>query len=318
MLTFENRSLRDVASFAPYEFIEILTNSRTYGGGGIFNLYSTVAADSLWSPYVFVHEFGHHFAGPRRRVLHLRRGLRGGGRARRALGAQRDGPPRPEGISSGATSSNRALRCRPPGPRRPTRRSLARYQKKRRQIRAEKRPEEEMDALFIEQKRAESRFFAAEKYAGKVGAFEGAMYEAKGYYRPQIDCIMFSRDDVPFCAVCRRAIERVIDLLCGPGLEERKPQGGKRMSFARGLRLAGFARRHLGRMNRGRRDVMTHLADPRPENLPMPTFVQLRVTNLCNLRCKMCGQWGTPGSIAPTASRPPRPTARRRETASAS
>ncbi|HKA37401.1 MAG TPA: M64 family metallopeptidase, partial [Thermoanaerobaculia bacterium] len=63
VLTFENRSLRDVASFAPYEFIEILTNSRTYGGGGIFNLYSTVAADSLWSPYVFVHEFGHHFAG---------------------------------------------------------------------------------------------------------------------------------------------------------------------------------------------------------------------------------------------------------------
>ena len=49
--------------FAPYEFVEILANSKTYGGGGIFNLYATVAADSLWAPYVFVHEFGHHFAG---------------------------------------------------------------------------------------------------------------------------------------------------------------------------------------------------------------------------------------------------------------
>src|SRR6266851_682700 len=48
VLTFDNRSLRNVAEFAPYEFIEILTNSKTYGGGGIFNLYSTVAADSLW------------------------------------------------------------------------------------------------------------------------------------------------------------------------------------------------------------------------------------------------------------------------------
>ncbi|HYR47125.1 MAG TPA: radical SAM protein [Thermoanaerobaculia bacterium] len=67
------------------------------------------------------------------------------------------------------------------------------------------------------------------------------------------------------------------------------------MSFARGIRLAGFARRHLGRMTRGRREVMAHLAKPRPENLPMPTFVQLRVTNLCNLRCKMCGQWGDTG-----------------------
>ena len=63
VLTFDNRSFRDVASFAPYEFVEILVNGNTYGGGGIFGLYSTVAADSLWAPYVFVHEFGHHFAG---------------------------------------------------------------------------------------------------------------------------------------------------------------------------------------------------------------------------------------------------------------
>ncbi len=67
------------------------------------------------------------------------------------------------------------------------------------------------------------------------------------------------------------------------------------MSFRRGLRLAGFARRHLGRMSAGREAVEAHLADPRPETLPMPTFVQLRVTNLCNLRCKMCGQWGDTG-----------------------
>ena len=40
---------------------------------------------------------------------------------------------------------------------------------------------------------------------------------------------------------------------------------------------------------------MRHLSEPGPGNLPMPTFVQLRVTNLCNLRCKMCGQWGDTG-----------------------
>ena len=41
--------------------------------------------------------------------------------------------------------------------------------------------------------------------------------------------------------------------------------------------------------------MMAHLARPGADNLPMPTFVQLRVTNLCNLRCKMCGQWGDTG-----------------------
>ncbi|MCA1556446.1 MAG: IgA Peptidase M64, partial [Acidobacteria bacterium] len=62
VLTFDNQAFRRAASFAPYDFVEILANNQTYGGGGIFNLYSTVAADSQWSPYVFVHEFGHHFA----------------------------------------------------------------------------------------------------------------------------------------------------------------------------------------------------------------------------------------------------------------
>jgi hypothetical protein len=36
------------------------------------------------------------------------------------------------------------------------------------------------------------------------------MYESRGYYRPEVDCIMFTRSE-QFCAVCRRALERVID-----------------------------------------------------------------------------------------------------------
>ncbi|MGD0601431.1 MAG: M64 family metallopeptidase, partial [Terriglobales bacterium] len=39
-------------------------------------------------------------------------------------------------------------------------------------------------------------------------------YEAKGYYRPEVDCIMFTRHKA-FCAVCRRAIERVIGMYTG-------------------------------------------------------------------------------------------------------
>jgi hypothetical protein len=69
-----------------------------------------------------------------------------------------------------------------------------------------------MDALFLEEKQHVTGMLASERYHGKVGAFEGANYEARGYYRPQADCIMFTRDEVPFCAVCRRAISRVIDL----------------------------------------------------------------------------------------------------------
>ena len=95
VLTFDNRAFRDIASHAPYDVVEILANGQTYGGGGIFNLYATVASDSAWAPYVFVHEFGHHFAGLADEVLHLGCGVPARRRSRRAVGDERDGAPRP-------------------------------------------------------------------------------------------------------------------------------------------------------------------------------------------------------------------------------
>ena len=73
-----------------------------------------------------------------------------------------------------------------------------------------------MDALFREEEAHDTQQLNEGPYARKVGAFEGANYEARGYYRPQEDCIMFTRDNVPFCAVCRRAIEQILDLYALP------------------------------------------------------------------------------------------------------
>ena len=66
-----------------------------------------------------------------------------------------------------------------------------------------------MEALFREEKARSTALLGP--LVGKVGAYEGALYESTGYYRPEADCIMFTRDDVGFCAVCRRAIEATID-----------------------------------------------------------------------------------------------------------
>jgi hypothetical protein len=215
VLTFENRLLRDVASFAPYDFVEILTNTRTYGGGGIFGLFSTVAADSFWSPYVFVHEFGHHFAGLADEYYTSDVAYE--------PAADRVEPWEPNVTALLDPKDLKWKDLVTPGTPLPTPWNKEAFeahsreiQKLRRKIRAENRPEEDMDALFRRQKAEETKMLAGEAYAGKVGAFEGAMYEAKGYYRPQVDCIMFSRNDVPFCAACRRAIEQVIGLYASP------------------------------------------------------------------------------------------------------
>jgi hypothetical protein len=88
-------------------------------------------------------------------------------------------------------------------------------QQKRRQLRKENRPESEMDALFNEEKAHEEKLLGSDTYSGQVGAFEGANYEASGYYRPQENCIMFTRTQ-HFCRVCAGAIERVIKFYTVP------------------------------------------------------------------------------------------------------
>ena len=211
VLTFDNRALREIAAFAPYEFIEILTNTRTYGGGGIFNLYSTVAADSAQAPYVFVHEFAHHFAALADEYY----------TSPVAYAPAPEKKVEPWEPNVTALENPQTLKWRDlvePGTPLPTpwqkeafERASRAYQERRAKIRAANRPEDEMEALFREVRESETKLFAKEKYAGKVGAFEGANYEARGYFRPEIDCIMFTRSP-SFCAVCRRALETIIDL----------------------------------------------------------------------------------------------------------
>jgi len=89
-------------------------------------------------------------------------------------------------------------------------------QARRRKLLASDAPQSEIDKLFREEEGWSTKLLGGMKFSGKVGAFEGAAYEAKGLYRPSADCIMFTRDPVGFCPVCRRAIERVIDLYARP------------------------------------------------------------------------------------------------------
>ena len=214
VLTFDNRALRRTAQHAPYEFIEVLVNNRTYGGGGIFNLYSTVAADNAFANYVFVHEFGHHFAA-------LADEYYTSSVAYAPAPADRVEPwePNVTALLDVSTLKWRHLVSpfanTTPIPTPWKKEEFEAYsreiQKRRAQLRKDRRPEEEMEALFREELEHEKKMFAADKHFGQVGAFEGANYEAKGFYRPEIDCIMFTRTDT-FCRVCKEAIERVIKM----------------------------------------------------------------------------------------------------------
>jgi hypothetical protein len=86
-----------------------------------------------------------------------------------------------------------------------------------------------MNALFRYTRDYVERLFDSSGQEGKVGAFEGAIYQAKGYYRSQQNCIMFTRIQ-PFCAVCAEAIGKVIDEYTQP------------LPRNRGLRYGAYSR----------------------------------------------------------------------------
>ena len=63
LTTNDVKSVRDIAGIVPYDEICILVNSNKYGGGGVYNHYAITTVDHILSEKVFIHEFGHSFAG---------------------------------------------------------------------------------------------------------------------------------------------------------------------------------------------------------------------------------------------------------------
>ncbi len=209
ILTFDNKSMRRIASSAPYDFIEILTNTEVYGGGGIYGLFSTAAANSEWAPYLFVHEFGHHFAGLADEYYTSSVAYEAPAEISEPYEPNVTALLDPENLKwKHLMTPNTPLPT--PWPKaRYEEHSLA-YQQRRREMRAANVSEAEMNALFRYTKEYVETLFDESGQNGIVGAFEGGNYQAEGYYRSEQNCLMFTRSET-FCAVCAEAIGKVID-----------------------------------------------------------------------------------------------------------
>ncbi len=224
ILTENNKAVYDLASHVPYDAIYIMCNSARYGGGGIYNFYCTFAADNQFSPYIFLHEFGHSFGG-------LADEYYTSDVAYNDFYAKDVEPVEPNITRLLDKDNLKWKNLISSGIEIPTPWEKENYdkmdyawQKERRamnnhiaELKRNKAQRKEIDAAQSEYNEKDKihsdevdKYLMSSKYWGKVGAFEGAGYSAKGMYRPMLDCIMFSKGTKPFCKVCEEHLIKVI------------------------------------------------------------------------------------------------------------
>lgn len=223
LLTEENRRIRDVAAHAPYDVLYIMVNSERYGGGGIYNLFCTFTAHNQWSDFVFLHEFGHSFAGladeyyssstsyndfyPAGQEPH-ERNITTDPRHPKWRHLLTDGVPLPTPWDKPRYDA-----------------MDAEYQQRRNKLNDKiamlmqggapqgriEAAKAEFEALSRSHQQEVDIWFQQRAHFGQVGAFEGGGYVSEGMYRSQIDCIMFTKGLKKFCAACVAGIREVTE-----------------------------------------------------------------------------------------------------------
>lgn len=211
VLTTDNRRVRDIAAGAPYDFLCILVNDTRYGGGGIFNLYTTtytgetVAGQEWQMDYVYVHEFGHSFGG-------LGDEYYSSTTAYEEFYPQGVEPWEPNVTALLDPANVKWKDLLTPGISIPTPWEKAAYDS----VEAIRAKLDRLAPDYYQKReplhRRSMEILRTSRAAGQVGVFEGSGYASRGLYRPSVDCRMFSLSLSEFDPVCSRAIERMIDL----------------------------------------------------------------------------------------------------------
>lgn len=224
LLTEDNKTLRDLAAHVAYDALFIMVNHKKYGGGGIYNWCCTFTTDNQWHRYLFLHEFGHSFAG-------LADEYYTSDTAYEEFYKPTVEPVEPNITALLDTANLKWSKWMTKGIELPSywekkefEEMDYKWQNERRmlnnriaELKRNRAPKFEIEKAEAEYNMKDKlhaeevdRFLKKTKNYKKVGAFEGAGYLARGLYRPMIDCIMFSKGDKPFCKVCEDAILKVI------------------------------------------------------------------------------------------------------------
>jgi hypothetical protein len=230
-LADDNKTIRDVASQVPYDAILIMVNLDRYGGGGIYNWQTVFNTGSQWKDYVFLHEFGHAFAGLGDEYFNSEVAYQDF----YTTGVE----PLEANVTALLDTANvKWKQFLSPGIKVPTEWGKARFDSLNQQIsllneeRARvlsqmKQTKASPDVISGKDKEYQDKvrkvnkelddFINNHPLKDKVGVFEGANYMSKGLYRPTVMSLMhkFSENDRSYGVVNEHAITETIDYYTG-------------------------------------------------------------------------------------------------------
>lgn len=183
LTTSAMRKLYDALGTVPFEHVIVLVNTPLYGGGGIYNNISVACSDHPTSGIVFVHEFGHAFAGLADEYAYDEFDPM----------YPADTEPWEPNITTLKDFDSKWADMLPAGTPVPT----------------------QQDALLdsVDVRRVWSTLPPELRAGlnGHIGVYEGAGNCTHGVYRPAQVCRMRINECDSFCPVCRRAIIRTIE-----------------------------------------------------------------------------------------------------------
>lgn len=189
LMTQDMHRIYDLLSGVPFEHIMVLVNSDTYGGGGIFNQVTLSTSDHPTFKEVFVHEFGHSYAG----------------------------------LADEYAYDDMDTEWYPADtePWEPNITTLKNFDTKWADLMPKKQPiPTPLDPKVPDFKKIDKNDAKAMEALNRstqiVGVFEGAGYQSKGCYRPAQECRMKINEVEDFCPVCTRAIIRITDYYTAP------------------------------------------------------------------------------------------------------
>lgn len=216
LMSSRQEKLYKIIAGIPADFVVLIGHSDEYGGGGLFNNLTTLTGENSNSPFLFIHEFGHALAG-------LADEYYKGGESLENIFSPGIEPLAPNITITTQKDKLKWRHLLTPQIALPTEWNKLRFDEITDSVQALNATlnlleikEAEINSIYADLRRLymeKNSILNNQVLARQIGLFEGAGYHADDFYRPSLNCIMFSIQGQSFDAVCEEAITKRIRYL---------------------------------------------------------------------------------------------------------